>query len=118
MAVGQLRALLEPAISAGQFLVASHGNAGAAVLWALTDEKTDARLRTDLSRPFEIAPTEWRSGPHAWIVAAVGDQAMARQLVEMIQTTMLNGARLSARVAGPDGSPAILDFASRPPIPG
>jgi hemolysin-activating ACP:hemolysin acyltransferase len=80
MTIGQLRALLDPAIATGDFLVASHGATVAAIMWAMTDDATDLRLRTDLAKPLEIAPSDWCSGPHAWIVAVIGDQAWRTSL--------------------------------------
>lgn len=110
MSVAQLRALIEPALATGQFLVASNGSVGGAVLWARTSETVDARLRANLDAPFDLAPEEWTSGPHAWVVAAMGDIAAARQLIDVVQRNALGRADLHARITTPDGKTAVAKF--------
>ena len=110
MSVAQLRALIEPALATGQFLVASNGTVGGAVLWARTSETVDARLRANLDAPFDLAPEEWTSGPHAWVVAAMGDIAAARQLIDVVQRNALGRADLHARITTPDGKTAVAKF--------
>jgi hemolysin-activating ACP:hemolysin acyltransferase len=110
LSVTQLRALIEPALATGQFVVASNESVGGAVLWARTSADVDARLRANLDAPFDLAPDEWSGGPHAWVVAAMGDPAAARQLIDVVQKTALGRADLHARITTPDGKTAVAKF--------
>lgn len=110
LSVQQLRTIIEPAISTGQFVVAANGQSSAAVMWATVSDAIDARARADLDKPFEIAPEEWRSGPHAWIIAVMGDAATARSLIDVIGKGPLKGAPLHARMTTPEGAPAVATF--------
>lgn len=110
LSVQQLRRLVEPAIATGQFVVAANSQASAAVMWASVSDEIDARARTDLEKPFDIGPDDWRSGAHAWIMAVMGDMATARSLIDMIGKGPLKGAPLHARMTTQAGAPAVATF--------
>lgn len=110
LSVEQLRMIIEPAIATGQFVVAASGEASAAVMWATVSHEIDKRARTELDKPFEIAPNEWRSGPHPWLVAVMGDTTTARSLIDMVGRGPLKGAPLFARMTTPEGAPGVASF--------
>lgn len=44
-----------------------------AITWALVSDDVDRRLASSPSPPLQIAPDEWTSGSHVWIVDSLGD---------------------------------------------
>jgi len=117
MPLEQARSILEPAVATGQFIVAASrapdtGAAGtsAAVIWAMVSKDVDARLRATLDKPLELKPAEWRCGPHAWLIAALGDADAARRLIDVVRRGPLKGADLHARVTKPDGAQGLVVF--------
>jgi hemolysin-activating ACP:hemolysin acyltransferase len=81
--------MLVPALRTGQFSMAKAKNrvAGApvgAVLWASVSDEVDRRLTQSVAEPIKLAPQEWRSGPHVWLVEAVGDAQVLGGLVRQV----------------------------------
>lgn len=63
------------------------------VTWAFVNDAVDARLRS-----FEpkIAPHEWKSGEHVWIVDAVAPFGQMEETLEELRETMFRGKKLCA----------------------
>lgn len=54
------------------------------VTWAFVSEAVDARLRSSLPR---IAPHEWQSGPHVWLIDVVAPFGHADEVIEELRRT-------------------------------
>ena len=119
--LGEIEALVVPAVTTGQFLVAeAQSKANGFVtpigiaLWATVSEEVDRRLSTNLDQPFRLAPNEWKSGGIPWLVALAGDHRMINPMMKQLQETRLKGQPLKMRAKGQDGKPAIGTFSTAP----
>lgn len=118
LTLAQTRSLIAPAISAGQFMVATahHQQRGAApvalVLWAKVSAEVDRRLSERPDQPMALKPEEWTSGDIPWLIMSVGDQRMTQHLVEAVQQKSLKGRALKARVTGADGRVAVQSLSA------
>lgn len=115
--LGEIEALVVPAVTTGQFLVAEAQSKAngfvtpiGTVLWASVSEEVDRRLSSNLDQPFKLAPNEWRSGDIPWLVALAGDQRIINPMIKQLQETRLNGRGLKMRVKGQDGKPTVGVF--------
>ena len=66
--------------------------------WAQVSDAVDARLRSGVGK---IAPHEWKSGPHVWLIDLVAPFGQADDMVaELLQTT-LPGESVNALLPDP-----------------
>lgn len=63
------------------------------VTWAFVNDAVDARLRS--SEP-KIAPHEWKSGEHVWIVDAVAPFGQLEETLKELRETMFRGKKVCA----------------------
>ena len=117
VALGEIEALVVPAVTTGQFLVAEAQSKAngfvtpiGAVLWASVSEEVDRRLSSNLDQPFKLAPNEWRSGEIPWLVTLAGDQRIINPMIKQLQETRLKGGGLKMRVKGQDGKTTVGVF--------
>lgn len=74
--------------------------------WAFVSDEVDARLR---SNP-RIAPHEWKSGTHPWIIDVVAPFGDLDGIVEDVRRTVFAGAAISALIGRSDGSVVVTDY--------
>ena len=113
MPLGAISALLTPAVSGGQFLVARAQTKEGAVapvaacLWARVSPEVDARLSQDLEKPIRLSPADWKSGDIVWGIVFVGDQRGLIPLLQQLQKETLGGKPIKMRIRGDDGIPKV-----------
>ena len=119
--LGDIRTLVIPPMSAGQFLVAETRSKPqgiitpvAAALWAKVSKEVDKRLSESLDKPVRLAPGEWKSGEIAWLVALAGHPRAITPLLKKFQETTLKGQPLKMRAKGKDGKTIVTTFSGRP----
>jgi hemolysin-activating ACP:hemolysin acyltransferase len=118
MPLSDVQKLVMPAILAGQYRVGqtSPDRTGvpvpvAVVLWASVSEELDRRLSQ--SQDFALKSNEWKSGGIPWLVAAAGDQRVLAQMLDHIQTTVLEGKKLKMRAKDSTGKISIGSLAKQ-----
>lgn len=111
---GDLEWLVAPAISLGQFSVAEaqskiNGFTApiAAITWAQVSDETDAKLNSNLDRPFRLRPDEWKSGTHVWVIDAFGEPKVIAGILQRIAVNEWKGREAKLRILGTDGKPEI-----------
>lgn len=123
--LGAVQALVLPAVSTGQFVVAlarpgsGHLAPIAVALWATVSDDVDRRLSAELDKPFRIAADEWKSGPHPWLILLAGDRRAIAPMLAQVQKTTLGGRELKTRVANAEGKSEVRTFSatSADPLP-
>jgi cytolysin-activating lysine-acyltransferase len=118
LSLENVRALVAPAVSSGQFVLAmarskQNGRVApaAVALWASVSDEVDKRLSTDLDK-FSIAASEWRSGPNAWLIMMAGDRRVLNPMLAKLQKNTLRGRPLKLRAADKDGKVSVRSFMS------
>lgn len=111
ISVADLKWLVVPPVLAGQFsFVGRRRDAGgivvpvAAVLWARVSPEVDARLSADPSKPITLAPEAWTSGEIIWLVEAVGEAPILKQMIERLASSAWKGKTVRLRVKTDDGA--------------
>jgi cytolysin-activating lysine-acyltransferase len=119
--LADIRDLLIPPMTAGQFLVAEARSKPqgivtpiAVALWAKVSTEVDKRLSGNLDKPVRLAPGEWKSGEIAWLVALAGHPRAITPLLKTFQETTLKGQPLKMRAKGKDGKTVVTTFSGRP----
>ncbi|MBS0244810.1 MAG: toxin-activating lysine-acyltransferase [Proteobacteria bacterium] len=114
LTLGQLEALIGPALNTGQFLVAeaqskADGSVApmATVLWATVSAEVDQRLSAQPDQPFQLAPNEWRSGEVPWLVLLAGDQRLIGPMLKALQDNALRGCPLKMRTKDKNGNAIV-----------
>lgn len=75
------------------------------ITWALVNDQIDARLRS--AEP-KIAPHEWKSGEHVWIIDAVAPFGQLEETLKELRETMFPGKKVSALLPDPTKAGAIM----------
>ena len=75
--------------------------------WAYVSDEIDARLRTTTPK---IAPHEWKSGTHAWLMDVVAPFGDRDGIIEDIRRTAFNAVAISALLGQPDGRVVVQDY--------
>lgn len=68
------------------------------ITWALVSDEIDARLRSQIPR---IAPHEWKSGEHLWLIDVVAPFGQAVEMIEELRKTQFPGRKVSALLPDP-----------------
>ena len=112
MPLSEVQKLVMPAILTGQFRVGQTPPDPngvpvpvAVVLWASVSEEADRRLTQN--EEFALKSNEWKSGGIPWLVAAAGDQRVLAQMLDHIQTTVLEGKKLKMRAKDKSGKVTV-----------
>jgi hemolysin-activating ACP:hemolysin acyltransferase len=118
MSLADVQKLVMPAILAGQYRVGqtSPDRTGvpvpvAVVLWASVSEELDRRMSQ--SQDFVLKSSDWKSGGIPWLVAAAGDQRVLAQMLDHVQTTVLEGKKLKMRAKDSTGKISIGSLAKQ-----
>lgn len=110
------QALVLPAVSTGQFVVAlarpgsGHLAPIAVALWASVSDEVDRRLATELDKPFQIAESEWKSGAHPWLILLAGDRRAIAPMLAQVQKTTLGGREFKTRLTNAEGKSEVRTF--------
>jgi len=75
--------------------------------WALVGDAVHERLRS--ASPL-IAPHEWNSGPHPWLIDVVAPFGDADALVKETIARFAPGKTVHAWMPGPSGTPVLREF--------
>lgn len=118
--VGQLQTLM-PAVARNQYVTAEarsreNGMSSpiAVVIWATVSDAVDERLAADAQKPLNLAPAEWASGSHVWVVEAVGEPRAVSVLIKRLQDTRWKGQTVKLRARGEDGQASIKTLDAAP----
>lgn len=111
MPLSSLEGQVVPAITTGQFMIAEAQakKSGfitpvAVVLWASVSEEIDRRLSGNTGEPVKLAPKDWKSGDIPWLILAVGNQRVIKEMLQRIEETVLKGRPLKSKVADTEGT--------------
>ena len=114
--IGQLQTLM-PAIARNQFVTAEarsreNGMSSpiAVVIWATVSDEVDKRLSAEPQKPVNLAPAEWSSGPHVWVIEAVGEPRAVSVLIKRLQDSRWKGQTVKLRARGEDGRASIKNL--------
>ncbi len=116
--LADLEWLLLPPLALNQFALADaqlpNGQTVLAgfVLWAQVAPDVDARLSQTQRYPMRLQPNEWRSGDIFWIVDAVGDPNMVRNLIGELARSAFGGKQF--RMLKPRTEAAVPAQPERP----
>jgi cytolysin-activating lysine-acyltransferase len=66
--------------------------------WAKVSDEIDQRLRSGVPR---IAPHEWQSGTHLWLIDAVSPFVQVDQMIDELRKEHLAGQKISALLPDP-----------------
>lgn len=110
-----------PAVITGQFSLAeaqskTNGMVApvAVVMWATVNDELDQRLMAGLDHPVRLAMQDWRSGPHLWVMDAVGDPRVIGSMFERLVQNEWKGQSAKMRTRNPEGKPVIATIAPKP----
>jgi len=113
-----VQALVLPAVSTGQFVVAlarpgsGHVAPIAAALWATVSDEVDRRLSSELDKPLQIAANEWKSGSHPWLILLAGDRRAIAPMLTQVQKVTLGGRQFKTRVTNAEGKSEVRTFSA------
>ncbi|HTH45286.1 MAG TPA: toxin-activating lysine-acyltransferase [Oxalicibacterium sp.] len=105
-------AVLPPVVLDQCRLFTKGGLPYAFVTWALANDHIDARFRTKESK---LAPHEWKTGEHVWIVSAVAPFGQLEETLRELRETAFSGKKVSALL--PDPQSGELNVIEWPPLP-
>lgn len=107
-------AVLPPIVLDQCRLYTKSGLPYAFVTWAFVNDAVDARLRSAQPR---IAPHEWQSGDHVWVIDAVAPFGQLEETLKELRETMFPGRRVCALLPE-SGSPGTVKVREWPPTAG
>lgn len=124
LTLGDIFARVMPCIAANQFMIADakFGEKDkeisapvALVLWATVSDEVDQRLSGDPTKPMALAPKEWRSGSHPWIMETVGPPAVVEAMLKQLVQGPLKGQHMKFRKKNKDGQFTVQTWPATAP---
>lgn len=100
-------AVLPPIVLDQCRLYTKSGLPYAFITWAFVNDAVDARLRS--AQP-KIAPHEWKSGEHLWIIDAVAPFGQLEETLRELRETLFPGRKVSALLPQGNGAVAVRDW--------
>lgn len=82
------------------------------VSWAFVSDAIDARLRSGIPK---IAPHEWQSGPHVWLIDIVAPFGHGEEVVDELRRTLFAGKTVRAIRPSP-GKAIAMHVHEWPPV--
>lgn len=79
--------------------------------WAYVSDEVDARLRSSIPK---IAPHEWKSGNHLWLIDVVAPFGELDELIKDLAQTNFAGQAFKAMLPKPDGGVDVREYAAAP----
>jgi cytolysin-activating lysine-acyltransferase len=102
--MGEFYAQVMPCLLTGQYMIAGAKPDGrdtsdpiAVLLWASVSDAVDQRVAAAIDTPITLAPNEWRSGNHVWVVDAVGPGKIIEAMLTQLSTNALKGQTVKIR---------------------
>ncbi|OGI41302.1 MAG: toxin-activating lysine-acyltransferase [Candidatus Muproteobacteria bacterium RBG_16_62_13] len=82
--------------------------------WAAVSDSVDARLRSGIPK---IAPHEWKSGPHVWLIDMVAPFGQADEMLAELLRNVLRGKAVRALLPDPQqgGKLAVREWPAAAP---
>jgi cytolysin-activating lysine-acyltransferase len=105
-------AVLPPIVLDQCRLYTKSGLPYAFVTWAFVNDSVDARLRSAQSR---IAPHEWNSGEHLWIIDAVAPFGELDATLTELRETVFPGRKVNALLPQPNGAVVVQQWPAAGP---
>lgn len=113
-ALADLEWLLVPPLLLNQFSLAearSKENGFSAplgfALWARLSDELDARMKADPGATLRLKPEDWNSGPHLWLIEAVGPANIVKALITRLAQNQFKGQSFMIRTRDQAGRPAV-----------
>lgn len=102
-------AVLPPVVLDQCQLYTRNGLPYAFVTWALVNDQIDARLR---SAQAKIAPHEWKSGEHVWIIDVIAPFGQMEETLKDLREKMFAGRKVCALMPDPkrDGAVRVQEW--------
>lgn len=100
-------AVLPPIVLDQCRLYTKSGLPYAFVTWAFVNDTVDARLRSSQAK---IAPHEWKSGEHLWIIDAVAPFGQLEATLMELRETLFPGRKVSALLPQSNGTVAVQEW--------
>ena len=97
-------AVLPPIVLDQCRLYTKNGLPYAFVTWALVSDQIDARLRANQPK---LAPHEWKSGDHIWIIDAVAPFGMLEETLRELRDAAFPGRKVCALMPDPSKAGAV-----------
>ncbi len=97
-------AVLPPVVLDQCRLYTKNGLPYAFVTWALVNDEIDSRLRS--AHP-KLAPHEWKSGDHIWLMDAVAPFGLLDETLRELRETMFPGRKVCALMPDTSRSGAV-----------
>ncbi len=120
LSLADLEWAVAPAVITGQFSLAeaqskTNGMVApvAVVTWASVNDDIDRRLVASIDQPVRLGLQEWRSGPHLWVMDAVGDPRVIGSIFERLVQNEWKGQSARMRTRNPEGKPVIATIAPK-----
>lgn len=79
--------------------------------WAFVNGQVDERLGSSIPK---IAPHEWKSGEHLWLIDVVTPFGGADEIIADLQKTSFAGKAFKALTPQPDGSVTVKNYLAIP----
>lgn len=105
-----------PPLTLNQFVVAEARPTGqeqtapvGLILWAEVSDAVQQRLMSDPTQPTVLAASEWRSGPHAWIVDALGPGPVVEAMMKQLLEGPFKGREVKLRRRPGEGQPFVVE---------
>ncbi len=117
--IRDLEELILPPLLSGQFSIAEAQSKAnglvspvAVVLWARVSADVDQRLAAQLEGPLRLSAAEWTSGDILWVVEAIGEPKVLREMLKRLATKDWAGKAVKMRAKGKDGKAVVAVLAS------
>jgi hemolysin-activating ACP:hemolysin acyltransferase len=118
MRLGQIAAMIGPAVDAGLFAIADgqpKDESGPAipiafVIWARVSEEIDKKLSESLEGTVALTPQEWTSGNIHWLMLSVGPQHPIDAILKTVSQELPTGQSFKMRFTDKDGQQKVGFF--------
>ena len=106
------RVLVMPAVLHGQYRIWRDKNEQghlvpiAYVSWAFLDDDAETRLRSGIKR---LRPTDWKSGPNAWLIDIIAPFGGAEKALQELKQSVHKDHPLKSLQPSPTGRMAVVE---------
>ena len=127
MPLGQIAAMVGPAVDAGLFAIADgqpKDQSGPAIpiafiIWARVSAEVDKKLSENLQEMVTLTPQDWTSGDIHWLLLSVGPQQAIGAILKTVSQKLPPGQNFKTRFADKDGQQKVgfVSVEERTPAP-
>jgi hemolysin-activating ACP:hemolysin acyltransferase len=115
MPLGQIAAMVGPAVDAGLFAIADgqpKDQSGPAmpiafIIWARVSAEVDKKLSENLQEMVTLTPQDWTSGDIHWLLLSVGPQQAVGAILKTVSQKLPPGQNFKTRFADKDGQQKV-----------